>query len=162
MADYTFRRADSSDLDLLNAWILEPEVARWWIDADGLPAPGFDEDYLAEADTRVWIVGLAGCPIAFLQDYDPHAWPGHHFAYLPTGSRGIDQFIGAPKLIGCGHGSRFITQFTNDLLAFGVPAIGTDPHPDNARAIRAYEKAGFVGHGETLTDWGPAILMEKR
>ena len=43
-----------------------------------------------------------------------------------------------------------------------MPAIGTDPHPDNARAIRAYEKAGFVGRGEALTDWGPAILMEKR
>jgi len=38
---------------------------------------------------------------------------------------------------------------------------GTDPHPDNARAIRAYEKAGFAAvSGPLDTRWGRAILME--
>ena len=34
--------------------------------------------------------------------------------------------------------------FTERLLAIGAPRVVTDPDPANARAIRAYEKAGFV------------------
>jgi hypothetical protein len=34
--------------------------------------------------------------------------------------------------------------------------------PDNARAIRAYEKAGFAVTGGPLdTPWGRALLMER-
>jgi aminoglycoside 6'-N-acetyltransferase len=48
------------------------------------------------------------------------------------------------------------------LFATGIPAIGTDPHPDNARAIRAYRKAGFeMVSGAVDTPWGRAILMER-
>ena len=42
-----------------------------------------------------------------------------------------------------GHGSAFIRAHCRRLFAAGAPAIGTDPHPDNKRAIRACEKAGF-------------------
>ncbi len=34
-----------------------------------------------------------------------------------------------------------------------------DPRPDNPRAIRAYEKAGFVPQHEIVTPDGPALLM---
>ena len=34
-----------------------------------------------------------------------------------------------------------------------------DPEPDNARAIRAYEKAGFVRDRIVDTPDGPALLM---
>lgn len=37
--------------------------------------------------------------------------------------------------------------------------IQTDPAPDNHRAIRCYEKVGFVQHGEIVTPDGPAIYM---
>ncbi|WP_279482495.1 hypothetical protein [Aureimonas sp. SK2] len=47
------------------------------------------------------------------------------------------------------------------LLAAGVPAVGTDPHPDNARAIRAYEKAGFRGRKVEMMAWGRCVLMER-
>src|SRR6476646_342007 len=58
-------------------------------------------------------------------------------------ARGIDQFIGEPDLIDRGHGSGFIRQFAGGLLASGIPRVVTDPDPDNARAVRAYTKAGF-------------------
>ena len=91
------------------------------------------------------MIELHGRPLAYAQDYDPHAWPGHHFAHLPPGSRGIDQSIGDAELLDKGHGA----------------AVGTDPHPDNGRAIRAYQKAGFtITGGPRDTPWGRAILME--
>jgi aminoglycoside 6'-N-acetyltransferase len=34
-----------------------------------------------------------------------------------------------------------------------------DPHPDNARAIRAYEKAGFQLLGHRTTIFGEVMLM---
>ena len=40
-----------------------------------------------------------------------------------------------------------------------MPRVITDPDPDNGRAIRAYEKAGFAKEGIVDTREGPALLM---
>ena len=79
----------------------------------------------------------------------------------PARTRGIDQFIGEPGLIGCGHGSGFIRQFTGALLASGIPRVVTDPDPDNGRAVRAYAKAGF--HSDRVVDTadGPVLPMAR-
>jgi aminoglycoside 6'-N-acetyltransferase len=48
------------------------------------------------------------------------------------------------------------------LFSAGAPAIGTDPHPENGRAIRAYKHAGFTIVGGPLdTRWGRAVLLER-
>ncbi len=67
-------------------------------------------------------------------------WDPHPFSHLPPGSRGIDQYIGEPGMLDRGHGTAFIRQQCERLLAAGAPAVGTDPHPDNLRARRAYQK----------------------
>jgi aminoglycoside 6'-N-acetyltransferase len=67
--------------------------------------------------------------------------------------------IGMSDMIGRGHGSGFIRVFIEDLLANGTPRVVTDPDPKNARAIRAYEKAGFVRGREVDTPDGTALLM---
>ncbi|MHC2492069.1 hypothetical protein ACVII0_005923 [Sinorhizobium meliloti] len=89
---YSFRKATVNDLPLLTAWQSNPHVRAWW---------GSDESYDAAdlADPRVarWIVSTAERPFAFMQDYTVHGWEDHHFAKLPRGSRGIDQYIGDPE-----------------------------------------------------------------
>jgi aminoglycoside 6'-N-acetyltransferase len=45
------------------------------------------------------------------------------------------------------------------LLEAGVPQILTDPSPDNRRAIKAYEKAGFCKQRPVNTPDGAALLM---
>lgn len=130
-------------------------MAEWW----GPPEEDDLEEALADAHITAWIVELDGRPFAYAQDYDPHAWPGHHFAHLPVGVRGIDQSTGEPDRMDRGHGSAFVRQHVERLFAVGAPAVGTDPHPENARAIRAYEKAGFsVTGGPLQTDWADACL----
>ncbi|NEL52379.1 GNAT family N-acetyltransferase, partial [Escherichia coli] len=42
-----------------------------------------------------------------------------------------------------------------------IPRIVTDPSPANARAIRAYEKAGFRRERLVETPDGPALLMSR-
>ena len=132
----------------------------WWGPAEG--DEGFFEEAMADPHTNAWIVELDGRAFAYAQDYDPHAWPGHPFGQLPPGARGIDQSIGEPGMVGRGHGSAFVRAHCDRLFAAGAPAIGTDPHPDNARAIRAYAKAGFAVAGDPIdTIWGRALPMEK-
>ena len=62
-------------------------------------------------------------------------------------------------MLGRGHGSAFIRAFAERLLANGTPRIVIDPDPANARAIRAYEKAGFERDRIVETPDGPALLM---
>jgi aminoglycoside 6'-N-acetyltransferase len=161
MSPYTFRPMTIDDQALVRRWLTTPDVDRWWGDPDedddGVP---FEEE-LSDPNIALWIVSHWDQPFAYIQDYDPHAWANHHFASLPQRARGIDQFIGEPDMIGCGHGSAFIRAHVDQLFARGVPAVGTDPHPANGRAIRAYEKAGFVRDIERDTEWGRALLMTR-
>ncbi len=158
--EYGFRPMTIDDLTMVNGWIKEPHVAEWWIDADGASEP-FDESDLAEPDFNAWIVSLDSKPFAYIQDYNPHLYPGHHFFDRPEGTRGIDQIIGEPDMVGKGHGPAFIRQHIKRLFDDGAPVVVTDPHPKNARAIRAYGKAGFAAYGEIISpEWGPSLLMQ--
>jgi aminoglycoside 6'-N-acetyltransferase len=154
---YVFRPVTEADLPLLARWRAMPHVAQWW----GPPAFEAAEDALADPRIALWIVEFEGRPIAYAQDYAPHDWDPHPFSHLPPGSRGIDQYIGEPDMVGCGHGSTFVRLHCERLFAAGAPAVGTDPNPANLRAIRAYRKAGFVPVGGPVdTRWGRSQLME--
>lgn len=155
---YLMRRATEADLPMLTRWRARPHVVEWW----GSPLVEPEGEKLAEPRIAMWIVEREGRPFAFAQDYDVHGWSPHPFSHLPAGSRGIDQYIGEPDMLGRGHGSAFVRAHVDRLFAKGAPAVGTDPHPNNARARRAYEKAGFHTIGEAVdTPWGRAILMER-
>ena len=158
---YGFRPAALADLAMLKRWRETPDVRAWWgawQDPEAELAA-----HLADPAMALWIVEHGGRPFAFAQDYACHAWDPHPFSYLPAGSRGVDLYIGEPAMLGRGHGSALLRQLCDRLFAAGVPAIGTDPHPDNLRARRAYEKAGFaVVSGPVETRWGRAVLMERR
>ncbi len=140
--EYGFRRMTQADMPMARRWLETPEVTRWWGDADG--EISLLQDDLDDPRMSMWIVSHLGRPFAYIQDYDPLAWAMHHFGDLPQGARGIDQFIGEPDMLNRGHGSAFIRAHVEHLFAAGAPVIGTDPDPGNARAIRAYEKAGFT------------------
>ena len=58
-----------------------------------------------------------------------------------------------------GHGSALIRAFADRLFASGTPRVVIDPDPANARAIRAYEKAGFCRDQIVDTPDGVALLM---
>lgn len=160
LGSYAFTPVTVSDLPLLHRWQRLPHVAEWWDDPDDLEELA---ESLADPFSRRYLVQLSGRPIGYIQSYDPHGWPGHHFADQPRGVRGVDQFIADPDLLGHGHGSAFVRQFCDGLIAAGAPVVVTDPHPENAKAIRAYEKAGFsVVGGPMASAWGECLLMARQ
>lgn len=155
---YSFRRATLDDLDVLMEWQSKPHVRVWW-DSD----EPYDEEELADPRVARWIVSTFGRPFAFMQDYTVHGWEDHHFAQLPKDSRGIDQYIGDPEMIGVGHGSAFIGARMQALFDEGAPVIATDPHPGNRQAIAVYIKLGFEPLGPPQeTQWGLILPMMAR
>jgi aminoglycoside 6'-N-acetyltransferase len=145
---YTFTRLQAEELPLLRDWMRRPHVAEWWPD-------GGDE--IAEVvagvdpDTVPYLVRLDGAPLGYLQ-----------CSALEPRVAGIDQFIGEPELVGRGHGSAFVRLFCDRLFdAHSADAVTTDPDPANARAVRAYTKAGFTPVGPRCEPWGNVLLMRR-
>jgi aminoglycoside 6'-N-acetyltransferase len=153
---YAFRPMSAADLPLVRGWLETPEVVRWWGDSDEQFALVSGD--LDHPDMDQFIVALGDRPFGYLQCYPLSTW-NQGFGTQPPRTRGIDQFIGQPEMIGCGHGSGFIRQFTANLLASGIPRVVTDPDPDNGRAVRAYAKAGFQSDRLVDTPEGKALLM---
>jgi aminoglycoside 6'-N-acetyltransferase len=154
--DYVFRPMASADLAMIRRWLEAPEVVRWW----GQPDEQYDlvSGDLDHPDMDQFIVSLGRHPFGYIQCYALSTWNTGLGAH-PAKTRGIDQFVGVSDMIGRGHGSDFIRQFVDGLLNSGTPRVVTDPDPDNVRAIRAYEKAGFEKDRIVDTPDGPALLM---
>jgi aminoglycoside 6'-N-acetyltransferase len=151
---YRFRPMAADDLPLVRRWLETAHVSEWWTDSP--------EEFTFDGDDPAvdqFIVVKDEHPFAYLQCYHQGASPENGLGLHPAGTRGIDQFIGEAGMVGCGHGSAFIRAFTDELLAAGTPRIITDPNPANARAVRAYEKAGFLKQREVDTPDGRALLM---
>jgi aminoglycoside 6'-N-acetyltransferase len=153
---YAFHPMARDHLPMIRRWLETPDVMRWWGDPDeqyGLVSGGLDHP-----DMDQFIVALGDQMFGYIQCYALSSW-NQGFGPQPQATRGIDQFIGEPQMIGRGHGSSFIRQFADGLLASGIPRIVTDPDPENARAIGAYVKAGFQRERLIETPDGMALMM---
>jgi len=156
-SQYQFRPMVPADLPLLRDWLARPHVREWWGDPEEqfhLVSGDLDEPAMEQ-----FVVWTDDAPFAYLQCYDPSIWPEGGLGAHPRGTRGVDQFIGDAGMVGRGHGSGFIRAFADALLTRGTPRVVTDPDPINARAVRAYEKAGFARDKLVDTPDGIALLM---
>jgi aminoglycoside 6'-N-acetyltransferase len=156
-AVYAFRDLSRDDLPTIATWLRQPHVAEWW----GDPEAALEEIERAMEDvaTEPLMVELDGRPLAYLQSYDPHLEDGHPYADQPFGTLGLDLSIGDVGMVGIGHGSAILRQFVDILFGEGVPRVVIDPDLTNLRAIRAYEKAGFVAFDRRESEYGPALMM---
>ena len=154
---YAFREVDEDDVPLIDSWIQQSHWREAWGDA-GI---AIGRVYAAMGDdaSEPLIVELAGRPVAYLRSFDPHMDDGHPYQDQPFGTLVLDLSIGPADLVGKGHGAAILRQFAATLFDEGAPRLITDPHPDNVRAIKAYEKAG-VRHFDTRHSiYGSAHMM---
>lgn len=159
---FTFRPLTADDLPLLHDWLNRPHWIEWW----GEP-PSFDEveaKYLPRLDdptaARPFVAFLGDEPMGYIQRYDAHAnadwWPDEP----GPGVVGIDQSLADGDRLGQGLGTAMVRQFCEWIFEDpAVTEIRLDPRPDNLRAIRCYEKAGFRSRGEITTPDGAAVWM---
>jgi aminoglycoside 6'-N-acetyltransferase len=134
----TLRAVEAADVPDLRAILRDPSVARWW----GAPKDGVDvaDDWLdSDADTTVWTIEVAGAVAGSLQASE-ETDPDYRHASL-------DLFLG-PDHQGRGLGRdalRTAARYLFDVR--GHHRLTIDPSAGNERAIRAYERIGFLPVG---------------
>lgn len=146
-----FRPLTATDFPQMLQWLLQPHVKQWWDDGEETleqVAAHYGDREDGVVRFILWQIGNQHeRPIGYFQSYP-----------LADGSVGIDQFIGGPDCINRGLGTIAIAQFVALIRQrYGPVPIVLDPEPDNARAIRCYEKVGFR-HDKTCAGHKPHTL----
>jgi len=146
---FAFAPLRPHDLPLLVSWLNAPHVRRWF--GGGASAEKVAAEYgpmaRGEVPITAYIVQLDGRPVGMID------WM--RFGDLPELQRlyevddpdvaNCDMLIGEPTAVHRGLGAPLVREFLAQVV-FADPRISAcvlDPVPDNAVAIRAYEKAGF-------------------
>ncbi|MCF3973645.1 GNAT family N-acetyltransferase [Paracoccus salsus] len=156
MPDYRFRPVTQADLPMLSEWLRDPQIARWWPGPDRQIAL-LREDLGHEVIRQV-IALQNDTPLGYAQTYPAFHWPAPQFAGLPQDSIAIDVF-GSPQ--GRGKGGAWL-RVLGDLLLRDASMLVIDPAPENLRAIRAYEKAGFSGDLTRTDSAGQTVRVMTR
>lgn len=153
-------RDDADDYDRIVSWRNSPHVREWW-DPDDPPlmpagaaaelGPGNGDD-----STTSCIIELAGEAVGFVQFYPwdaEAAYLAEMGLSLPSGSWGLDIFIGESALVCRGIGSRTVRLLCDHLFAeTAAPAVALITEKDNLRAQAAYARAGMHVSGAPFLD----------
>jgi aminoglycoside 6'-N-acetyltransferase len=148
--DLAFRRMTDADLPALHRWLQEPHVRAFY--DDGLRTLEAVAAYHGDAlhgrePTHLFFALAGGEPCAYLQTYRIADHPAYAAAVqVGPDDAAVDMLIGEPRFAHRGLGGPLLRRFVDDVVwsLTGAPACWIAPSPDNARAIRAYEKAGFA------------------
>ncbi len=161
---FEFKPVSHDHFLLLHDWLNRKHVAEKWDGPQTLDTVKAKYEKKIGSDSVFpYVVLMDGQPIGYIQSYQADLVGGGWWESEPTGTWGVDQFIGEESLLGKGIGPQFLKQFTDKLLSRPeVTRVITDPAPSNSAAIRAYEKAGFVKLCEQMTPDGPALIMERK
>lgn len=152
--DIAFLPLDEADLPRLHRWLNNPAVSEWY----GLGLQNATAPTLAQvvehygpringgSSTVPYIITGAGKPIGYIQCYRLGDYPPYASTLgLDDDAWGIDLFIGEDGARGGGTGASVVREFVERVI-FSRPGVETAviaPHPDNKRAVRCYENAGF-------------------
>lgn len=161
-ADILFVALHEKHMPLMHAWLNSGEALRWY-GSNPQSEEQLRQKYLTSRSVRSYIVELGEQePVGYLQYYRIADHPDYcREVDGLTGDYGMDLFIGRDELIGRGLGGRIVHMALRQLV-FAQPdaqrcLIG--PAPENHRAIRCYEKCGFIYHRTVRTPSGEEYLM---
>lgn len=151
---------------LMRAWLEAPHVREWWGDPE--EEFGYIRDMVEGRDTtRPFIISLDGRPVGYIQcwfigHHQNETWIADHpwLAELPEDAVGVDLSIGEEDLLSQGIGSAALAGFARGLFTQGYATIIIDPDPANARAVRAYSKAGFRPVPSLEGRTGDTLIMQ--
>ncbi|MDE6292060.1 MAG: AAC(6')-Ie family aminoglycoside N-acetyltransferase, partial [Bacilli bacterium] len=147
--DLRIRDLSESDFPYLYKWLNDERVLKFYGGRDKL----YTMDMIKEHFTEDWedevirvIIEYQNIPIGYGQIYKMYDELYEDYHYPKTGEivYGMDQFIGETEYWSKGLGTRYIKMIFDFLKKErNADAVILDPHQDNPRAIKAYQKAGF-------------------
>ena len=145
----SLRLLTEQDKNLLLKWLTDERVLNFWEGKSAVfDLNRIEEDYYAEEDVEIIraIIEYDGKSIGYVHMYKLNEELLNEYEYPSTNKvvYGIDQFIGESEYWGKGIGTDFMRLVLQYLTKEkGAEIIILDPHADNPRAIRCYEKVGF-------------------
>lgn len=164
--EVTLRLMTEGDLAMLYEWLHRPHIVEWWGGEEARPSledvrQHYLPSVLAEEGVTPYIAMIGTQPMGYAQSYVAMgSGDGWWEEETDPGVRGIDQSLASAADLNKGLGTALVQALVRHLFSDpSVTQIQTDPSPDNHRAIRCYEKAGFVRHGVIATPDGPAMYM---
>ena len=162
----TLRLMTEQDLPMLHEWLNRPHIVEWWGGEEARPTLNevvkhYLPRVLAQESVTPYIAMLQDEPIGYAQSYVAlGSGDGWWEEETDPGVRGIDQSLANPAQLNRGLGTKLVRALVDLLFSDpSVTKIQTDPAPGNLRAIRCYEKAGFVQEKVINTPDGPAVYM---
>ncbi|HEY4868823.1 MAG TPA: GNAT family N-acetyltransferase [Candidatus Dormibacteraeota bacterium] len=136
------------DLPLLATWRARPHVAEWFHGSltPEQTAAKFIPRIRGDDPVRGYIAYVDDVAVGYIQSFRVADHPDVVTALqIPGDPYGVDVLLGDADARGHGLGTRLVSEFTQQLLAAEhVDYVVISPDTENAGAIRAYEKAGFV------------------
>ncbi|MFD0710772.1 GNAT family N-acetyltransferase [Paenibacillus sp. GCM10027626] len=143
------RTLEAEDAHLLAKWLSDPAVLEYYEGRDRVHNLEMVLDsFFGEPDgeTRC-IIQYKQQDIGYLQFYPVEDEVLENYGYEQFEGKvyGMDQFIGETVYWNRGIGTNLLKETVNYLTATkGVDKIVMDPQAWNTRALKAYEKVGFV------------------
>ncbi|MFC9247696.1 GNAT family N-acetyltransferase [Streptomyces sp. NPDC057136] len=148
----TWRRLAEGDFGLLQEWLAQPHVARWWHHDTSTEAVARDFGPAArgEEPSEDLLVMLDGTPVGLVQrcrfaDYPESRAELADQVELPDTAVTIDYLLGDSARVGQGLGPRIIRAIVEATWTdyADVSAVVVPVHADNRASWRALEKAGL-------------------
>jgi aminoglycoside 6'-N-acetyltransferase len=147
--ELSVRPLAEEDAALLAAWLSDPRVLEFY---EGRDQPHdldrVQKHFYAEDSGIVRnIVSYGNRPIGYIQYYEIDGEERELYGYAGSQENifGMDQFIGEPDYWNRGIGTMLIRAMEKYLLGeMKADRIVMDPQTWNTRALRVYEKCGFV------------------
>ena len=143
------RSLEHSDKYLITKWLSDNEVLKYYEGRDNPHDEEMVEEkfYKKNMNKTRCIIEYCQLPIGYIQFYPISQKECEEFGYKNIQGTifGMDQFIGETKYWEQGIGQLLIKSMTNFLISEkGAEKIILDPQVWNERAIRCYEKSGFI------------------
>lgn len=147
--ELSIRKLDDRDADLLLKWLTDPEVLKYYggrdrpYDMDLVHQHFYDKNV---EETRC-IILYGESEIGYIQFYEIDNEEKEKFGYQDFKDKiyGMDQFIGETPYWNKGIGTQLIKETVKYLSNHkNAVKVIMDPQAWNSRALRVYEKNGFM------------------
>jgi aminoglycoside 6'-N-acetyltransferase len=143
-------RDAAADYEILTRWLQDPKVLEYYGGRDqrftlSVVQAQYAPRVMAENGKVPCLIEFLKRPVGYMQFCLILPAEAAEYGYAADERIfGVDLFIGATELFGCGLGRRSLRCIQSYLFSeLGAQRVILDPRVDNIRAIRSYTAAGF-------------------
>jgi RimJ/RimL family protein N-acetyltransferase len=145
-----FKRVRTDDLPMLHRWQNSDHVRKWWSSDREVSMEEIEKEHLPrireEAPTQPYLIVYDGKPIGYIQGYLISDYPDYaRYLQIDEDAAGVDLYVGEAAYCYRGLGTLALLKFLKENVFSRAETVSCvlGPNPENAAAIRAYEKVGF-------------------